>query len=291
MSEPRYLIVTADDFGIGPAVSQGILDLAGRGRVTCTVLLVTSPHAAEAVRAWQSAGEPVELGWHPCLTLDRPVLPAEKVLSLVQPDGRFWPLTAFLRRLAHGEIEPREVRAELHAQYRRFRELVGRPPSVVNAHHHLHIFRLVGTLLRGLLAGQAPRPYLRRVREPWRTLVCVPGERGKRLGLSMAGARAARAQQRDGFPGGDWLAGLGPSADLAGWLRHVPGQVVELVCHPGLADTTLADRDSLHAADRVRQLRLLHEDGFEAACREAGFTLLSPGALHERRSFRSRHAA
>src|SRR5262249_60479832 len=78
----RYLIVAADDFGIGPATSQGILDLAVLGRVTATVLLVNSPYAEPAVRAWRQAGQPVELGWHPCLTLDRPVLPPEIVPSL-----------------------------------------------------------------------------------------------------------------------------------------------------------------------------------------------------------------
>ena len=38
MQPKRYLVVTADDFGIGPATSRGILDLAGEGLVTATVL-------------------------------------------------------------------------------------------------------------------------------------------------------------------------------------------------------------------------------------------------------------
>ena len=39
----------ADDFGIGPGTSQGILDLAAAGRlVTATVLLVNSPHRESA---------------------------------------------------------------------------------------------------------------------------------------------------------------------------------------------------------------------------------------------------
>src|SRR6185369_13232462 len=67
----RYLVVTADDYGIGPATSQGILDLAAQGRVTCSVLIVNTDYAELAVRAWRQAGRPLELGWHPCLTLDR----------------------------------------------------------------------------------------------------------------------------------------------------------------------------------------------------------------------------
>ena len=51
MHGPRSLIVVADDYGIGPATSRGILDLAAEGLVTGAVLLVNSPHAAEGVRA------------------------------------------------------------------------------------------------------------------------------------------------------------------------------------------------------------------------------------------------
>ena len=68
------MLVTADDFGIGPETSRGILDLAVKGVLTSTVLLVNSPYAAECVGMWRRAGGPIELGWHPCLTLDSPIL-------------------------------------------------------------------------------------------------------------------------------------------------------------------------------------------------------------------------
>ena len=81
MRPARSLVIMADDFGIGPETSRGILDLAVEGRVTATVLLVNSPHAESAVAAWDRAGRPVELGWHPCLTLDTPILPPTAVRS------------------------------------------------------------------------------------------------------------------------------------------------------------------------------------------------------------------
>ena len=123
MSGKRYLVVTADDYGIGPPTSQGILDLAMQGVVQGTVLLVNSPHAEAGVRLWRRAGMPVELGWHPCLTLDSPVLAPAQVASLTRSDGRFWPLGSFLRRLVQGRIRAEEVEAEWRAQLQRFRLL------------------------------------------------------------------------------------------------------------------------------------------------------------------------
>src|SRR5258708_4240444 len=118
MDAPRSLVVVADDFGIGPGTSRGILDLAGRGKVTATVLLVNSPHAEHAVGEWHRAGGPdcVELGWHACLTLDRPVLQPSRVPSLVGVDGSFLSLARFAGRLALGRVRRAEVLAELRAQ-------------------------------------------------------------------------------------------------------------------------------------------------------------------------------
>jgi chitin disaccharide deacetylase len=297
----RYLVVTADDFGIGPATSQGILDLAARGLLTGTVLLVTSPHAEAAVRTWRQAGAPLELGWHPCLTLDRPVLPPGRVPSLVGPDGRFWPLGGLVGRLCRGLARPAEIEAELRAQYRRFLDLVGRPPPSVNSHHHVQVFRPVGALLRRVLAEQRPPPYVRRVREPWPMLGVVPGARCKRALLTLLGRREARRCRRAGLPGNDWLAGVTDPpcvADpdyLVRWLTRIPGRAVELTCHPGYLDTTLIGRDCT-ATDglllrRVRELHLLRQPGFRDACRRAGFTLVPASAVTRLQERGRPHAA
>src|SRR5438552_321647 len=147
MDVTRFLVVIADDFGIGPETSRGILELAQRGAVTGTVLLVNSPHAEADVAAWRRGGGRPQLGWHPCLTLDAPVLPPGRVPSLVGPDGRFWRLGQFLRRLLRRRLRAEEMAAELRAQLRRFHDLVGSAPRLVNAHHHVQVFPPVGPIL------------------------------------------------------------------------------------------------------------------------------------------------
>jgi predicted glycoside hydrolase/deacetylase ChbG (UPF0249 family) len=208
MEATRFLIVLADDYGIGPETSRGILELAARGVVTGTVLLVNSPHAAEAVRAWRQAGAALEMGWHPCLTMDQPAAGVERVPSLVGPNGSMWPLGRFLLRLTTGRIRSEDIHLELTAQYARFVELVGRPPSVVNAHQHVALFPPVGDLLRRLLEPIRPRPYMRRLGEPTSLLAGFRGARLKRTVLSTLGRGQATAWSRAGFPGADWVAGI-----------------------------------------------------------------------------------
>jgi predicted glycoside hydrolase/deacetylase ChbG (UPF0249 family) len=301
MDRTRWLIVTADDFGISPLTSRGILDLAARGRVTCAALLVTSPDAAASVAAWRSAAMPMELGWHPCLTLDRPVSAPRDVRSLVDGEGRFLSLRRFLFRLAAGRVDREDLRRELQAQLQRFIELVGAPPVSVNAHHHVQTFPPVGQVLVEVLSRGGGRPYVRRVREPWSTLVGVPGARAKRALLTFFGTIEANRLDRLGWPGNEWLAGVTDCASVADpeffarWLSAVPGRVVELVCHPGEHDPELEGRDG-SARDgslqrRANELRLLEHDGFAAACARARFTLAAPSELARKRPTGGRHAA
>src|SRR5262249_36300217 len=147
-----------------------------------------------------------ELGWHPCLTLDRPISPLDQVGSLIRPDGSFWPLNALVFRLAAGRIRSAEIETELRAQYGRFCDLAGHPPTVVNSHHHVQVFPLIGSCLRRILAEQKPPPYVRRIRESWQTLVSVRGARPKRLFLTLLGRSDARQQDRQPFPGNESLA-------------------------------------------------------------------------------------
>ncbi|HUR52818.1 MAG TPA: ChbG/HpnK family deacetylase [Gemmataceae bacterium] len=278
----RLLLVTADDFGIGPDTSRGILELGKLGVVTSTVLLVNSPFAAEGVAAWRAAGHPLELGWHPCLTIDAPVLPPDQVPSLVNADGRFPRLGQLLKRIVRGRVNTAEVEAEWRAQFRRFVEMVGHPPANVNAHHHVHIFRPIGEALARILPAGT---FVRRVVEPRRTLRRVPGARLKRAFLSHFGKKALRRQEAAGFPGNDTLAGITDPPFVhapdffARWLAATPGRFVELSCHPGHFDPTLDGRDGTiadgHMHRRARELELLREPAFRDAVRDAGFRLVT----------------
>src|SRR5207244_7735769 len=123
------------------------------------------------------------------------------------------------------------------------------PPTIVNSHQHVQLFRPVGEILCQLLRKQTPLPYVRRIREMRRMVLRIPGARLKRSFLSFLGHRDARLQERARFPGNDWLAGITDPPHVADpnflvrWLERVRGDVVDLAWPPGTYCETLLARD------------------------------------------------
>lgn len=289
MQSPRKLLVIADDIGIGPDTTAGILQLGAMGIVTGSVLLVNSPYAAEAVRLWRRQGSLPEIGWHPELTLDAPIAPAAQIPSLVRADGTFYPLKQFLKRWMLGLFEPRDIEVELRLQLRRFIDMVGHPPTFLNWHQHIGLFSPIGEILLSTIKDLPVKPYIRRVQEPWTVVRDLPGSRLKRVFLGWLGRRLSRIQEAHGFPGNDWLAGVSSPRDVAdpefflNWLRTIPGDTVELMCHPGRLDPTVVGRDCTDTdgmlQQRVNELQWLRDPSFVEAAQDAGFRLTSPSEL------------
>lgn len=292
---PRPLTIVADDYGIGRDTSRGILDLACENRITGAVLLVNCPDAERAALEWHAACPDVDLGWHPNLTLDRPVLPTSQVPSLVRADGSFWPLASFLKRILLGRIRAHDVHMEWQAQYHRFVELVGGPPALVNSHQHVSLFPPCDEALMDVLKEANARSYLRRVVEPLGALARVHGARIKRSVLSLFGRRAARRYASAGLPGCDWLAGVTNPECVAEdqfwsrWLNSIDRGSVEVCCHPGYRDASLVGRDC-DAGDgllrRERETALLRSPIFRSACERAGLFPVRPSAIAASRTSR-----
>lgn len=132
----KRLIITGDDYGLCKAVNDGIEDClaAGAMRATC---VMTNMHECGDAASLRKKFPQSSLGVHWNLTQGRPVLDPARVPSLVDGQGRF---SASLRRqwLAR-RINAAELRAELRAQYGRFRELAG-AADFWNTHQDVHVY-------------------------------------------------------------------------------------------------------------------------------------------------------
>ena len=152
----KFLIVTADDFGLHEAVNEAVQQAASAGTLTAASLMVSAPAAADAVRRARTLPR-LRVGLHLTLADGRAELPHETIPDLIDASGRFghagdgsgdtprglaregW------RWFARPAIR-RELAAEIRAQFRAF-ERTGLLLDHVNAHKHLHLHPTVLALI------------------------------------------------------------------------------------------------------------------------------------------------
>jgi predicted glycoside hydrolase/deacetylase ChbG (UPF0249 family) len=215
-SAVRGLIVNADDFGLTPGVSRGILGAHREGLVTSTTVLASLPAQPELDA--EAMGCPgLGLGLHVNLTRGTPVSPPGTVPSLVDAQGRFGRDLAVLRDRARPDDVRREAEAQIEAFARRF----GRPPTHLDSHHHVH--RLLGVMDAIVDVALAARLPLRS-QDP-----------GFRDGLRRRGIATS-----DHFVGDAEGEPYWTTARLLDQLATLSIGVTELMCHPGRFDDDLA---------------------------------------------------
>jgi chitin disaccharide deacetylase len=193
------LVVNADDFGHSDATNDGIARAREHGIVTSTSLMVRRPGAEHAAR-YARANPAFSVGLH----ID--FGPWE------YPDGD-------LERVD----ESAPVSDEVAGQLELFRELVGRDPTHIDSHHHVHRDEPVGPEARALAT---------------------------KLGVPLRFHGPARYMGE--FYGLPKLDAIELPA-LVSIIDRLQEGVSELGCHPGLD----AELDSSYRLQRLREVEVL----------------------------------
>ena len=212
------LIVNADDYAYCPGVCQGILQAATRGIVRSTTVMANMDGFEEAVaKAKEVPG--LGIGVHLNLTSGKPLTAS---YPYVDENG------CFLRDFCWAPNHERQVVAELTAQLERVLS-TGVHPTHLDSHHHIHDKDYVSYIVLDFSRsyGLPVRPY----------------------------GRWARADifLSTGFFGNPTQELLLQQLTL-GLQSGKP--VMELMCHPGIADESLLSRSS-YTYGRERELALL----------------------------------
>src|SRR5215475_2807102 len=158
----RFLIVTADDFGIHEAVNEAVSAASRAGVLTAASLMVGAPAAADAVRRARELPQ-LRVGLHLVLADGFAVLPRQQIPDLVDAQGRFgdgmW--LDGVRYFALPRLR-RQLEAEIRAQFIAFAR-TGLVLDHVNAHKHFHLHPTVLELILsigsefGAFAVRVPR--------------------------------------------------------------------------------------------------------------------------------------
>jgi len=290
----KFLIVTADDFGLSEAVNLGVERAAREGILTAASLMVGAPGAADAVRRARELPD-LSVGLHLVLADGWSVLPRREIPSLVDADGRFGNHMVLdgVRFFALPAVR-RQLEAEIRAQFRAF-AATGLPLDHANAHKHFHLHpTLLEMLVRiggefGLRAVRLPREPAWAARRAGGALAgpAVAGLLAPWLAVMRRRLRAARIAHNDTVFG---ISDSGSMDEprLLEILGRLPDGITELYLHPAVesgAAISPAMRDYRHA-DELAALTSPRVRAAIAACGAAtgGFRSLSRVSGTERRA-------
>ena len=270
----KKLIVNADDFGLHADVNQAIIQGHKLGCITSTSLMPTGT-AAEAAAALAKETPTLGVGVHLTLVAERPVLPPEKVPSLVDADGRFFPdHMVFIKKYLMGKIAMAELRAECAAQIERIEDW-GLKPTHLDSHQHLHV--LPG--LFDICLELAEKHRIKKMRLPAEAYTFsggYPADKGRMIakcGLTFLAQLARCKAKKKGMVMPDHFFGMVAGGHMEekyfqAVLEALPEGSSEIMIHPGLHSDILGQSyawqyhwtDEYKAVTAARVLQYIKEN-------------------------------
>jgi predicted glycoside hydrolase/deacetylase ChbG (UPF0249 family) len=280
----KRLIVNADDYGRTAGVVEGILRAHQQGIVTSTTAMMNMPGIEDSLGRAQSYPE-LGLGVHLVFSAWRPLLPSERIPSLVDDDGAFLSQKVLWARLEG--IQRDELRAELTAQVERFQVLTGRPPDHLDCHHFVHSHPLFFAVYVELAAQwglplRTPFPSEETLSQAAVTVPLIEdlplSEVRDMMRQDRELVQAKGVRHPDHFVGSFYGEEAVTLENLLAILESLREGTTELMCHPGLADEQLR-AESIYGWLREKELELLCHPRVWDKIDELGIKLVNFGAL------------
>ena len=254
---PRRLCICVDDFGLSAGVNSAVFDLAERARISATSGMVRRSGWTAGARVLRHLPtERLDVGLH--LDLTRP----ETV------DGPEPGLLGLLARTYSRTVFAAALQSDIRNQLDRFEDAMGRAPTFIDGHRHVHQLPVV----RALLVEEIARRYA--ASPPWIRGTAPgpsPGAGGRfKAGLihALGGKAMATMAAAHGIPTSRRLLGVydfsgdarGYEKRLGDWLAACrTGDV--LMCHPSAG---MVSGDPIGAA-RLREYAVLRAMAWPAA--------------------------
>jgi predicted glycoside hydrolase/deacetylase ChbG (UPF0249 family) len=291
----RRLIINADDLGLTRGVNRAIFEAQERGVVTSSTLMANSrafDDAATKAISSARAGGHVSVGCHVVLIDGEPVLPVDRVPTLLQPNSsngrrKFRDsLNNFVVASFRNQLNPSEIEAEAAAQIARI-QAVGVELSHFDTHKHAHMFPAV---LRPLLRAASARS-IRAVRNPFGQVWPLPWTsvlRTRRLWKRFAQLNVLRRfaagfrqeVEAHGLRTTDGSLGVLVTGVLdlnlfTAIIESMPEGTWEFVCHPGYNDADLDSVQTRLRQSRQHELAVLTSDQAKELLRRQKVELIS----------------
>ena len=262
------LVVNADDFGMTPEISRGIISAHKDGCVTSTSVLGNCADLAGTKMLLDQAPN-LGVGVHLALVGGRPTAPVADVASLVDASGMLPARPRdFFKLWLKGSVVRAHVETEINHQIDRV-IAAGIRPDHLDTHHHLGFVPVIGQAMEGAarrrgipgVRSAVEQPNLAWVTEPRRGL-----EAGILAGLSWLTRRQMGTLRHGPQSWGFVESGQLDEVRILEIIGRLGPGPHELICHPGDANP-----DPEH--DRPRELTALTSDKVRSALARRNITL------------------
>jgi chitin disaccharide deacetylase len=282
----KNLILNADDFGLTLGVNEGIIRGHAQGILTSTTLMANAPAFEDAVRRARE-NPSLGVGVHLVLIGGRPVAASEQVRSLVDNEG-FLPrsLPNFVARVTCGVIRREHIETELRAQVEKVHS-AGISPTHVDTHKHTHahpkVMQAVARAAQACGITRIRRPF-EDLRDSWKSTRKQRGAAMPQLAAAAAAQIASRSFdaicRRYGLRSPDRFLGLArtgsvSAAALRALIDTVSDGTTEIMLHPGICDSDLAETGSRLQMQREKELEALVATEVREKLSERGVRLIS----------------
>ena len=287
----KQLILNADDFGMTRGVNEGIIRAHRDGVLTSATLMANGAEFDDAVSRAKSNPK-LGVGCHLVLVGGPAIAPRERIRSLADANGNLpESLAGLVARLSSGFIRMKAIERELRAQIEKIRS-AGIEPTHLDTHKHTHahpkVMEAVGRVAKELGITRIRKP-MENLRDSWETTRHESSGRTKEL-IAAAAARAVTPwfqtiARKYGLRSPDHLlglamtGGLGPAA-LRRMIDTLSDGSTEIMLHPGICDTDLANSGSRLQDQRETELQGLLDSGVRNALDERDIRLISYRELH-----------
>ena len=247
-SGPIRLVVNADDFGMSPSISRGVLRAHREGIVTSTSLLGNCTDLEHA-RALLAEAPGLGVGVHLAMVEGGPVADPATVPSLLASGGMagngiFYARGAqFIAAWTKRQIDPDDVEREFDAQVARVRA-AGIKIDHLDTHHHLGFLPAVGRSVEAVARKHGIGGIRSAIESPSLSWVTDP-RRGLKAsvltGLGWLTRRQLGARRHGAQSWGYVESGRLDEVRVLEIIGRLGPGTHELICHPGEERTPFYD--------------------------------------------------
>ncbi|KTD74706.1 ChbG/HpnK family deacetylase [Legionella waltersii] len=260
MTYPKNILLCADDFGLSEGVSQGIIQLVQLQRISVASCMANSPYFAEQSKYLSNLHDHAKFGLHFNLT-------EGAFLSASTSIG--YSLQTLLFKAHARMLDVQFIAKELRAQFECYVDLVGKFPSFIDGHQHVHQFPQIREVLLQFyeekLKGsgvyiRSTYPAVNLAKYSLKTKV-----------LAFTGGKILQSKLKKGFiPHNQCFAGIYDFSEQANyrnlfrqWLAAAPDDTL-IMCHPAQDSSGVVE----HATTRKHEFDYFTSDDFLNDCAE-----------------------